>query len=209
MRSWGHFSCRRFDDLVADERAASNSKKGSHLSARAQERIMTDCRVDAKVELLGTAFVALALFRGRQVGLPPMTQERVPVPRASRRSLFVHGGGVPLESWESLDGVDLADIFLRRVPMLQSCPHFFRGRLRFCFSMGTNQSQTCRIRATTRESHRQDEFAPRHWDSLLRVARQNLFNKFQHRELTRGENSYRDGYIVGLSKARCREPGRL
>ena len=47
----------------------------------------------------------------------------------------MYDGGVPPESWESLDGVDLADTFLQRVPMLQSCPHFLRGRLRFCFSM--------------------------------------------------------------------------
>ena len=28
---------------------------------------------------------------------------------------FVHDGGVSPESWESLDGVDLADTFLQRV----------------------------------------------------------------------------------------------
>ena len=124
MRSWG---ISRAEDLTVWLRTNGlpATQRGNHLSARAQEHIMTEaCRADARVALLETAFVALALFRGRQMVLPPMTQERVPVPRPSRRSLFVHDGGVPPESWESLDGVDLADTFLQRVPMLQSCPHF-------------------------------------------------------------------------------------
>ena len=117
MRSW---AISRAKDLTTWLRTNGlpATQRGNHLSVRAQEHIMTEaCRVDARVALFETAFVVLALFRGRQMGLPPMTQERVPVPRSSRRSLFVH--------WESLDGVDLA--------MLQSCPDFLRGWLPFCF----------------------------------------------------------------------------
>ena len=134
MRSWG---ISRAEDLTIWLRTNGlpATQRGNHLSARAQGHIMTEvCRADSRVALFETAFVALA-SRGRQMLLPSMTQESVPVPRASRRSPFVHDGGVPPESWESLDGVDLADTFLQRVPMLQSCPHFLRGRLRFCFSL--------------------------------------------------------------------------
>ena len=56
----------------------------------------------------------------------------------------MHDGGVPPESWESLEGVDLADTFLQRVPMLQSCPHFLRGRLRFCFSLALRERTRAR-----------------------------------------------------------------
>ena len=39
----------------------------------------------------------------------------------------------PEGSWEQLDEVDLTDFFLLRLPMLKSCPHFLRSRLRESF----------------------------------------------------------------------------
>ena len=154
VRSW-HFPCRRFDDLVADERAASNSKRQSSVCKGSRTHHDGCLQGGCRVALLETAFVALALFTGRLMGMPSMTQERVPVPRASRRSLFVHDGGVPSESWESLDGVDLADTCLQRVPMLQSCPHFPPRSVAILFFHGsprTNQSQTGRRRESRNSS---------------------------------------------------------
>ena len=34
--------------------------------------------------------------------------------------------------WEQVDCFSLEDVFLRRVPMSKTCPHFMRGRLREC-----------------------------------------------------------------------------
>ena len=53
-------------------------------------------------------------------------------------------------------------------------------------------------------AHRADEFARGHWDSLLRAARQNLFNRSQHRELSEDEERIRRGVV-----AQRRKPGRL
>ena len=45
-------------------------------------------------------------------------------------------------------------------------------------------------------AHRADEFARGHWDSSLRVARQNLFNGSQHRELSKDEERIRRGVVA-------------
>ena len=45
-------------------------------------------------------------------------------------------------SWASLDSVDVEDLFSQRIPMLKSCPHFFRGRLRHSFR--TALEERCR-----------------------------------------------------------------
>ena len=42
---------------------------------------------------------------------------------------------LPEGTWEQLDQVDVAETCLIRVPMLKSCPHFLRGRLRECLAM--------------------------------------------------------------------------
>ena len=42
---------------------------------------------------------------------------------------------VPSGSWVLMDQVDLEEEFLRRTPMLKSCPHFLRGRFRHCVSV--------------------------------------------------------------------------
>ena len=43
---------------------------------------------------------------------------------------IVHTDNVPPGSWEQSDDVNAGDLFLKRIPMLKSCPHFLRGRLR-------------------------------------------------------------------------------
>ena len=90
--------------------------------------------VDARVALLESVFVSVALHMGRQEhveGAVPATGPTRAVPGS--RGRFPIAGRVPSASWESLDSVNLEDIFLERVPVLRSCPHFMRGRLRQSF----------------------------------------------------------------------------
>ena len=37
--------------------------------------------------------------------------------------------------WEQVDSFSFEDVFLHRVPMLKTCPHFMRGSLRECFEI--------------------------------------------------------------------------
>ena len=96
----------------------------------AQEFILTmACREDACVGLLEAVFVEMTLNEGcRQTS----DAEAVPlIPRASVGGTAIPTS-VPRDSWEQLDDVDLEEVFLRRTPMLRSCPHFSRGRVRHC-----------------------------------------------------------------------------
>ena len=52
-----------------------------------------------------------------------------------RTALSAVPSGIPEGCWEQLDQVDLAEWFWKRFPMLKTCPHFFRGRLRQCFTV--------------------------------------------------------------------------
>ena len=89
------------------------------------------CRVDARVALLRDSFRRCGV---ETLGVASRDPGKGSPPRSSMKSQFVHDAGVSSESWETLDAVDLAETFLQRVPLLQSCPNFLRGRLRFCFS---------------------------------------------------------------------------
>ena len=46
--------------------------------------------------------------------------------------------------WEQLDQVNLAEWFLKRIPMLKTCPHFLRGRLRQCFAVALRERYRAR-----------------------------------------------------------------
>ena len=46
--------------------------------------------------------------------------------------------------WE-LDGVDLQEELVNRVPMLKSCPHFLRGRLRDCLAVALRQRHRAKL----------------------------------------------------------------
>ena len=86
--------------------------------------------MDARVALLEAVCVMITVEQSRTAGVPnPATVE------VRRRPARV---GVPLVlpegAWEQLDQVDVVEICLMRVPMLKSCPHFLRGRLRECFA---------------------------------------------------------------------------
>ena len=56
---------------------------------------------------------------------------------------------VPRDSWEQLDDVDLEEVFLRRTPMLRSCPHFLRGRVRHCFTVTLRECSKAKLEGDT------------------------------------------------------------
>ena len=130
MRSWGVESELELSEWFGNQGFPA-ARPGSHISARGQEHVLTEwCREDARVALLEYVFVAITLENGRQrprefppsarvQGYPTIRNRRVGVPT-----------DVPQDSWAQLDDVDLEVEFLRRVPMLKSCPHFLRGRFR-------------------------------------------------------------------------------
>ena len=158
------------------------------------------------------------------MGLPPMTQERVPVPRPSTRSQFVHDGGVPPESWRVWTvSIWQTDTFCKGFPF---CSHvLISSEVGFdSVFPWLSENEQEPDRQETREpkfergncskpqgsgsvgrdqlAHRADEYARGHWDSLLRAARQTLFNLSEDEERI----STRRRTESGLSKARCREP---
>ena len=106
------------------------TQQGNHISARAQEHILTEaCRIDARVALLEASYVAVELYVGRQVAVPRSThgvaeQRLRQTARQDARANPVDG------VWAQLDLVDCHDLFLTNIPMLKSCPRFLRGRLR-------------------------------------------------------------------------------
>ena len=73
----------------------------------------------------------LTVHMSRQVAVPLHVTEvpRRVVQRRTPPSTFPEG------SREQLDQVDLTDFFLLRLPMLKSCPHFLRTRLRESFGV--------------------------------------------------------------------------
>ena len=85
--------------------------------------------------------VTVAIHMGR-VSVVPRGQGRVDNIRVA--------GGVPLSTnsdpiWSQLDSVNLEDIFALRVPMLKSCPHFLRGRLRESFNLTLRERFRARL----------------------------------------------------------------
>ena len=115
---------------------------GNHISARAQEHILTEaCRTDARVALLEASYVEVVLLTGRQMAVPEATT----APNERHRP-----GNVSVESgysraWESLDTINCKELFLTKIPMLKSCPRFLRGRLRECFSFALRERQRGKI----------------------------------------------------------------
>ena len=87
---------------------------GNHISARAQEFIFGEAiRADARVALLEGVYVQLAIHMGRE--LVPQPHPPSPAVVLGPRAGF---------DWSLLDEFQIDEIFLFRVPMLKSCPHF-------------------------------------------------------------------------------------
>ena len=92
------------------------------------------CSEDARVALLESVFVALVLHTGREIRVEPALEATEAPPRDS-----VLGG------WAQLDEVDLQEELLNRVPMLKSCPHFLRGRMRECFAVALRERHCAKL----------------------------------------------------------------
>ena len=107
---------------------------GNHISARAQEFLLTEARqVDGRVALL-EAVVIDAIQMGRAGAVHP---DRVESHRVVGRLQAPASNADP--NWAQLDQVSLEDIFSLRVPKLKSCPHFLRGRLRESFNFALRE----------------------------------------------------------------------
>ena len=83
--------------------------------------------------------------RERAVGDVP--QPPVRSPHRGSRGRLPTGGPVLSASWKSLDTVNLEDVFLERVPILRSCPHFLRGRLRQIFDLALRERHRAQLAA--------------------------------------------------------------
>ena len=101
------------------------------------------CRVDGRVALLEAVYVVIAIHMGRGGVVPPdrafgiesrRTVGRPPVPTTSVDS-----------NWLQLDQVSLEEIFALRIPMLKSCPHFLRGRVRESFNFALRERFKARL----------------------------------------------------------------
>ena len=102
---------------------------GNHISARAQEHILSSaCAADGRV------YTATAIVAGRQMA-PPVS--RAPV--LARRRPVRSSGSVQDESWAQFDNIDVQEVFQQRVPMLKTCAHFLRGRLRHSFFIALHE----------------------------------------------------------------------
>ena len=115
MRSWG-ISCTEQLTTWLRSHGFPATRPGHHISARAQDFIIHEaCTADARAALLETVFVLITLHQGR--GVPPET-------RASRTATRRTASAVPSEVLgrcsEQVDQVNLAEWFLKRIPMLET-----------------------------------------------------------------------------------------
>ena len=127
MRSWGVFHRADLTQWLRGHGFAA-VQPGNHISAHAEEFLFEEaCRNDARVALFEAVFVRLTLHMGRTMAVP---EGATP---ASRPTVSSHARSNGSPSWEQLDSVDLSECLLRRVPMLNSCLRFLRGRLQQCW----------------------------------------------------------------------------
>ena len=125
----GHFSCRRFDDLVADERVASNSKRQPSLYKGSRTHHDGSLQGRCQGGFVRGSFRCSGFIQRKIDGVasdPGKGSCSASVKEISSTMVVSH------QRVGSLDGVD---------PMLQSCPHFLRGRLRFCFSAENDKNR--------------------------------------------------------------------
>ena len=47
--------------------------------------------------------------------------------------------------WSQLDNFSLEELFLLQVPMLRTCPHFLRNRLRECFRLALRERLRAKV----------------------------------------------------------------
>ena len=118
------------------EHGYPGAQPGNHITARAQEHLFHRASgVDARVSLLEVAFVTIVLHMGRQ-GRESGRAAIGSVPSMPTNSTAERIGEV---DWSQLDFFSLEELFLLQVPMLRSCPHFLRNRLRECFGFALRE----------------------------------------------------------------------
>ena len=104
---------------------------GCSFCARAQERRVLSGAVtrDVRCAALESACVQITL-QACQRGLPP----EPPHSQQGQTNGGTPGSTVVEDvshtSWVRLDGVDLQEVFDRRLRVMQCCPHYLRGRFR-------------------------------------------------------------------------------
>ena len=202
MRAWRVTTPEELSTWLRN-RGFPATRPGQHLSVRAQEFIFHEgCVLDARVAMLETAFVSITLEQGRASGIPPVSNVGRSATRRTATSAIPPV--VPPESWEQLDEVDQSEWFLARIPMLKSCPHFLRGRLRQCWAVALRERHRARqVHDNAAEerawklfglvpvmllhrprgsgsvgrdelAQRADDFARGHWIALLHNARRSV-----------------------------------
>ena len=92
------------------------------------------CSEDARVALLESVHVALVLHTGREMRVEPTLAATEAPPRDS-----VLGG------WAQLDEIYLQEELLNLLLMLNSCPHFLRGRMRECFAVALRERHRAKL----------------------------------------------------------------
>ena len=118
------------------EHGYPGAQPGNHIIARAQEHLFHRASgVDARVSLLEAAFVTIVLHMGRQ-GRESGRAATGSVPSTPNNRTTERIGEV---DWSQLDVFSLEELFLLQVPMLRSCPHFLRNRLRECFGFALRE----------------------------------------------------------------------
>ena len=198
------------------EHGHPGAQPGNHISARAQEHMLQQaCGVDARVALLEAVFVVIAVHMGRQdVHATPTINSTPDRPR---------DGGQSQIDWSQMDHCQLEEMFLTRVPVLRSCPHFLRGRLRESFGMALRERFRAKLHGDREGEvrawklfamtpimllhkptgvgsvgrsellHRADKFARGCWQELIHHARQSTAARPAAREFPEEEDRQRRG----------------
>ena len=126
--------------MVAQTRVRGDGP-GNHIAARAQEFILGEAsRLDARVSLLEAVHVKLAIHLGRGLTVP---QSQHSIREVGARVSNAAAGDL---DWAQLDQFQVDDLFLHSIPMLKSCPHFLRGRLRDCFQVALRERYLAKLR---------------------------------------------------------------
>ena len=131
-------------------RGSSNHVGGAHCCARAQERILNGAVTrDVRCAAIESACVQITL-QACQRGLPPEPSHCEQGQTSGDTPGLTIVENVSHDSWCRLDGVDLQEVFDRRLRVMQGCPHYLRGRFR--------QATRCALEARHQAVRSQQDF---------------------------------------------------
>ena len=142
LRGWGVTEREGLSTWLRNNGFAA-TVPGNHIAARAQEFIFSEAiAADARVALLEAVYVCYTVHVSRQLAVPPTIRES---PRSRVVQRRTSPSSFPDGSWEQMDDLDLSDLFLMRIPMLRSCPHFLRARLRQSFGAALEERHRAKV----------------------------------------------------------------